>query len=130
MPSPCRIHASPYTGPSLTFPATRHRWERVWSDSFSRLLVSASGHIQGRASRQSQQVCRPCQATKFYASICKLIECCSSRYPVFRGRKSKPRRIFPPRLLLLAYYLVWNVRNSANSVELLIFVTNHGSGPI
>src|SRR5262249_41583794 len=30
----------------------------------------------------------------------------------------------------LACYLVWTVRNSANSVELLIFVTNHGSGPI
>jgi hypothetical protein len=28
------------------------------------------------------------------------------------------------------FYLLWNVRTSANLVELLIFVTNHGSGPI
>src|SRR5262245_47721585 len=104
MPSPCRIHASPYTGPSLTFLATRRRWERLWSDSFSRLLVSAPGHIQARASRQSQQVCRTTQTTEccLNVCVCKLIACCSSRYPVFRGRKASLGG-FSTEALLLAY---------------------------
>src|SRR5262249_25637750 len=86
---PCRIHASPYTGPSLTFPATRRRWERVWSDSFSRLLVSAPEHTRTGSSRQLQRMCRLTRTTEFCVNVvCRLIACYSSRYPVFRGRKA------------------------------------------
>src|SRR5262249_6827645 len=84
MPFPCRPRVSRDIGPWSAVSATRRRWELVLKDSLLRLLSFAPGHIQARASRQSQQLCRPCQAAEFYASVCKLIACYSSRYPVFR----------------------------------------------
>src|SRR5206468_8249848 len=68
--SPCRIDASPYTGPWLTSAATRRRLERVWLDSFSRPLASALEHTRTRSNRQSPTMCRPAQTTEFCMSVC------------------------------------------------------------
>src|SRR5262249_3905619 len=62
--------------------------------------------------------------------ICTHGEQLSFRFVRTDGRKKQaPAGVFPPRLLLLCVYLpYWDMRNSAISVELLIFVTNQGSG--
>jgi hypothetical protein len=45
------------------------------------------------------------------------------------GRKQASASFPTEAFVLSAFYLLWDVRNSATSVELLIFVMNHGSGP-
>src|SRR5262249_16240939 len=117
MPSPCRIDASPYTGPSLIFPAARRRWERVWSDSFSRLLVSAPERTRTRSNRQLQRMYRLTQTTEFCVNVVwRLIACCSSRSPIVSRRKTSIGGFSHRGFCSKRTYLVWNMRNSANSV--------------
>src|SRR5882757_1695521 len=70
MAFPCRIDASPYTGPWLTSAATRRYLEQVWSDSFSRLLASALEHTRTKSNRQSPRPRRPAQTREFCMSVC------------------------------------------------------------
>ena len=58
------------------------------------------------------------------------MESVSLREDVLEGEKQASAGFPTEAFVVSVIYLVWNMRNSANSVELLIFVTNHGSGPI